>query len=219
MIGSGGSPYHFITLHAQFQTPRRPRRGGADRGGRPPEPSWGSSPPRRSAPGYSTRDNTISDLGASMPPESIIVEPSATIFNVTVILTGLLVIAGALLLFGAAWGRGVASLVGLFGVGVLGVGLFPGDDPVDHPISAMLAFVAGGLSAVAAVGAKVSPLPMHIDGPGGGRPPGSGPLLRPGAWEPLCGPGDRRSGEVGGVPDRPLDHRVRGASDGLGPSG
>jgi len=37
------------------------------------------------------------------------------------------------------------------------VGLFPGDDPVDHPISAMLAFVAGGLSAVAAVGAKVSP--------------------------------------------------------------
>jgi len=28
---------------------------------------------------------------------------------------------------------------------------------VDHPISAMLAFVAGGLSAVAAVGAKVSP--------------------------------------------------------------
>ena len=115
-----------------------------------------------------------------------------------------------------AWVLFSAALVLLM---IPGVGLFPGDDPVDHPISAMLAFVAGGLSAVAAVGAKVSPLPMHIDGPGGGRPPGSGPLLRPGAWEPLCGPGDRRSGEVGGVPDRPLDHRVRGASDGLGPSG
>lgn len=110
-------------------------------------------------PGYSTRDNTISDLGASMPPESIIARPSATIFNATMIATGLLVIAGALLLFGAAWsrGRGFALLVGLFGVGVLGVGLFPGHDPVAHPIFAMLAFVAGGLSAVAAAGATAPP--------------------------------------------------------------
>lgn len=94
-----------------------------------------------------------------MPPESIIVEPSATIFNATMIATGLLVIAGSLLLFGAAWmrGRGLAVLVSLFGFGVLGVGLFPGDDPVAHPIFAMLAFVAGGLSAVAAAGATAPP--------------------------------------------------------------
>jgi hypothetical membrane protein len=119
-------------------------------------------------PGYSTRENTISDLGASMPPESIIVEPSATIFNATMVVSGLLIIAGALLLlllFGAAGGRGrgrsrgfalLALLVGLFGVGVLGVGIFPGNNPVMHPIFSILAFVAGGLSAVAS-GRLVAP--------------------------------------------------------------
>ncbi|HOO54062.1 MAG TPA: DUF998 domain-containing protein, partial [Methanothrix sp.] len=117
-------------------------------------------------PGRSTRDKAISDLGASMPPESIIVEPSATIFNATMILTGLLVTAGALLLFGAAGGRSrgrsrgfaiLALLVGLFGVGVLGVGIFPGDNSTMHPIFSILAFVAGGLSAVAS-GRLVTPL-------------------------------------------------------------
>jgi len=55
-------------------------------------------------PGYSTRDEAISDLGASMLPESVALQPSATIFNATMILTGLLVITGALILFGAAGG-------------------------------------------------------------------------------------------------------------------
>jgi len=109
-------------------------------------------------PGYSTRENTtISDLGASMPPESVVVEPSATIFNAIMILTGLLVIAGAFLLFGAAWGRGLTILIGLFGAGVLGVGIFPGDNPAMHPLFSMLAFVAGGLSAVASSRVVVPP--------------------------------------------------------------
>jgi hypothetical membrane protein len=128
-------------------------------------------------PGCSTKDNTISDLGASMPPESIIVEPSATIFNATMILTGLLVIAGALLLFGAAggrgrgqgrgWGRGFAILVGLFGVGVLGAGIFPGNNPTMHPIFSILTFVAGGLSAVASGRRTASPFRYLSAGLGG----------------------------------------------------
>jgi len=116
-------------------------------------------------PGYSTRDNTISDLGASMPPESVVIEPSATIFNATMIVSGPLIIAGALLLFGAAGGRSrdrsrgfaiLALLVGLFGVGVLGVGIFPGNNPTMHPIFSILTFVAGGFSAVAS-GRQVAP--------------------------------------------------------------
>lgn len=55
-------------------------------------------------PGYSTRDKAISDLGASMPPESVALQPSTMIFNAAMILTGLLVISGALLLFGVAGG-------------------------------------------------------------------------------------------------------------------
>src|SRR2546423_8973351 len=45
--------------------------------------------------GYSTSRNDISDLGATRPPHSVIVQPSATIFDTTMILTGLLIIVAA----------------------------------------------------------------------------------------------------------------------------
>ena len=47
---------------------------------------------------YTTNANEISDLGATRPPGSVILQPSATIFNVTMIVTGLAVIAAAVLL-------------------------------------------------------------------------------------------------------------------------
>ena len=101
-------------------------------------------------PGYSTARNAISDLGASEPPNSVILQPSATIFNLTMIVTGLLVLASALVLgrAGFVW---VATLpLGLFGLGALLVGIFPGNWGTVHALSALLTFVAGAVAAIAA---------------------------------------------------------------------
>lgn len=49
--------------------------------------------------------------------------------------------------------------LGLLGLGVLGVGLFPGNVPVLHPIFALVAFVSGGVAAVLA--SKVTTAPFR----------------------------------------------------------
>ena len=108
-------------------------------------------------PGYSTSQNTISDLGASLPPESIIKQPSATIFNSAMMLSGLLIIAAAYCVHRSLGVRLVTIPVGLFGIGVLGVGIFPGNYGDLHGIFALLTFVAGGLSAVVAVKVETPP--------------------------------------------------------------
>lgn len=100
-------------------------------------------------PGYSTAQSEISDLGATRPPASIIHQPSATIFNITMIAGGLLVLAASLFLY---YDRRIwtsALLPALLGIGVLGVGLFPGNIALLHPVFALMAFTAGGLSALA----------------------------------------------------------------------
>lgn len=109
-------------------------------------------------PGYSTSQNTISDLGATLPPDSIIVEPSATIFNTTMVVSGLLIIAAAYCIQSAFRKRAFAALLGLFGTGVLGVGVFDGSYGDIHAIFALLTFLAGGLSAVASYGMQRAPL-------------------------------------------------------------
>src|SRR3954454_23702047 len=44
---------------------------------------------------YSTHADTLSHLGASEPPNSIVTEPSAAIFDITMLVTGALILAGA----------------------------------------------------------------------------------------------------------------------------
>ena len=109
-------------------------------------------------PGYSTAQNAISDLGATLPPDSIIVEPSATIFNTTMIVSGLLIIAAAYCIHRAFRRRGLTMLLGLFGTGVLGVGIFDGSYGDIHAIFALLTFLAGGLSAIASYRIQRAPL-------------------------------------------------------------
>lgn len=109
-------------------------------------------------PGYSTAQNTISDLGASLPPNSIIIEPSATIFNTSMLVSGLLMIASAYCIYHAFRRPVIASLIGLFGIGVSGVGIFDGSYGNIHAIFALLAFLAGGLSAVASSRIQGAPL-------------------------------------------------------------
>ncbi|MCD1293530.1 DUF998 domain-containing protein [Methanocella sp. CWC-04] len=97
---------------------------------------------------YTTSNNMISDLGATEPPNSKIYQPSATIFNMTMILAGIMVLTGTYFL-SREYKDWVAILpIGLFGLGVLGVGIFPGNVNPQHPLFAMAAFIGGGLSAI-----------------------------------------------------------------------
>jgi len=108
-------------------------------------------------PGYSTSANEISDLGATQPPQSLVVQPSATIFNTTVMACGVLVILGAFFLYGSFRSRAVAVSMGLFGVGVLGVGVFPGNYGNLHAGFALLAFIVGAVAAILAYKVETAP--------------------------------------------------------------
>ena len=99
------------------------------------------------SPTYTTHNSMISDLGDTEPPNSIITQPSATIFNLSMILTGILVLSGNFL-FQYSDKKLVLMLFGLLGLGVLGVGVFPGDINPQHPIFAILTFISGGLAAI-----------------------------------------------------------------------
>lgn len=103
---------------------------------------------------YTTHDNEISDLGATRPPNSIIRQPSARIFNATMLTSGALVITAAAMLQRSRAPRRTWITTGLLGIGVFGVGVFPGNY-APHGIFAMLAFVSGGLAALLA-GTRVS---------------------------------------------------------------
>jgi hypothetical membrane protein len=108
---------------------------------------------------YTTFDNEISDLGATKPPDSVILQPSATIFDVTMVVTGLAIAVAAVLLLRTGVARRLAIPTLLAGVGVLGVGVFPGNVGSIHPWFALLAFVAGGVAALTT--AFVTPAPLR----------------------------------------------------------
>lgn len=97
---------------------------------------------------YTTFDNEISDLGATRPPDSIIREPSATVFNTLMMVTGVMLLAAAFFLHQTFHSRRVTISSALMGLGVLGVGIFPGNYEALHPLFALMAFVCGGFAAV-----------------------------------------------------------------------
>jgi len=103
--------------------------------------------------GYSVADNYISDLG---------VGPSALVFNSSVFLFGLLVVIAAYLIWrGVVAGVGakiVAVLFFIAGIGVMGVGVFTEDAGAIHWVVSMIAFLFGGLSAIAAYKLEKTPL-------------------------------------------------------------
>ena len=108
--------------------------------------------------GYTTAHSEISDLGATVQPHSVSYQPSADIFNATMGGAGLLVLAATGLLH-AACRRFAASVpLALFGLGLVGIGIFPGNRVPYHSLCSMLAFLAGGVSAIAAAGICRGPL-------------------------------------------------------------
>ncbi len=98
---------------------------------------------------YSTRDNYISELGAPTPPETVRPEPSAAIFNYTLIITGILILIASFFVQKVFRKVLITIPIVLYGTGILGVGIFPGDKAPWHGILALVVFVAGSLSSIA----------------------------------------------------------------------
>ncbi len=107
---------------------------------------------------YTTFANTISDLGGTKPPDSVVLQPSAAIFDIAMVATGGLILAAALLLY-RAWGSMAVTIpMAVLGIGVLGVGIFPGNRMPVHEVFALTAFTAGGLATVLSARAQQAPL-------------------------------------------------------------
>ncbi len=97
---------------------------------------------------FTTRENYISELAAALPPGTPTPQPSGTIFNLSMILSGLLIMPAAVLTF-MAYRRPLCTVfIFLFGLGLLGVGLFPGNVAPWHGIFAHVIFLSGGMGAV-----------------------------------------------------------------------
>ena len=97
---------------------------------------------------FTTGGNEISDLGGTRPPDGLVFQPSATIFNVSMIVIGVLLTVASLFVHRAFVRRSVTIPLAVLGLGALGVGVFPGNTGAPHAIFAMATFVAGGVVAV-----------------------------------------------------------------------
>jgi hypothetical membrane protein len=106
---------------------------------------------------YTTHADTLSHLGASEPPHSVVTQPSGTIFDATMLVTGALILAGAWFVYRAVRRTAVGIFIALLGVGVFGVGIFPLTHPGQHTVFALTAFFAGGIAVILSARGTVQP--------------------------------------------------------------
>ena len=104
---------------------------------------------------YGTAHNQISDLGSTWDPGGKVYEPSATIFNTTMLITGPMIAVAAGFLYRASRRRAVTIALGVLGLGIFLVGIFHGhmingefSNKGVHPIVSMVAFVSGPIAAL-----------------------------------------------------------------------
>ncbi|ACL17732.1 DUF998 domain-containing protein [Methanosphaerula palustris] len=110
-------------------------------------------------PGYSTSENQISDLGTSAESlDDTIPPPSALIFDGAMVLVGLMTLGASVCLHRTFEDLVVTIPLSLLGIGLTGVGIFNGSFGTIHALFALLIFIAGGLSAIAAARVERSPL-------------------------------------------------------------
>jgi hypothetical membrane protein len=107
---------------------------------------------------YNTRDSYISELGAPLSPETIKSEPSATIFNYSMIISGLMIMVATFFIQRIFKKLIVSIPLGLFGLGITGVGIFPGNIAPWHGIFALVLFIAGGVGAITSYKILSAPL-------------------------------------------------------------
>lgn len=98
-------------------------------------------------PGYHV-SQVISDLG---------VGSTALIFNVTIFIFGILLIAAAYLLLKAGTNIWFTALMALIGIGEVCVGIFPETTRTPHMIAATIVFVCGGIIAIMSF--RIFPVP------------------------------------------------------------
>lgn len=108
---------------------------------------------------YSVSLNMISNLGSTPPPDSIIRQPSATIFDHTLMLAGILIILGTYLLRSLKQNSFLIAAI-MMGIGTFGVGIFPAFHAIVHPLVALAAFLSGAVAAI--VSAKITKLPFSL---------------------------------------------------------
>lgn len=99
-------------------------------------------------PHYSISLNMISNLGSTPPPTDVVLQPSATIFDYSLVIAGGLVVIGGALLQKLYRRRQVTIPTIIMGAGVMGVGVFPAFHVLLHPLVALIAFLGGGLAAI-----------------------------------------------------------------------
>ena len=100
--------------------------------------------PRR----YTTFANTISDLSGTEPPHSVMLEPSRTIFIATMLVAGVLVLVGTRFLARVVERRRLVVAMSVFGVGLVGIGIFPGNVEGWHPLFALACFIGGSVAVI-----------------------------------------------------------------------
>ncbi|WP_164704631.1 DUF998 domain-containing protein [Blastococcus litoris] len=112
---------------------------------------------------YDVHSNTVSDL-AAMRPDDLVRQPSAAIFNVTMIVAGALIVTAAVLLHRSR-ARLLETLpVAGLGIGMIGVGLFPGNTVMAvHQAVSLATFLCGGLAAILTARLSAPALrPVHV---------------------------------------------------------
>ena len=110
-------------------------------------------------PNYSTSQNYISDLGATCRSGTcIIVQPSAFIFNGSIIVLGVLSVISAYYLQNAFRRKVFSLFVLVAGLGAIGVGLFPENTGIIHLVVSFITFVFIGLASIMSYRIVTSPL-------------------------------------------------------------
>jgi hypothetical membrane protein len=97
---------------------------------------------------YNTFANSISDLSGTEPPNSFMVQPDRMIFIATMAVCGLLVLTSVYLLWDIVRRRRFLVALGIFGVGLVGIAVFPGNVAGWHPVFAFTCFFGGASAAI-----------------------------------------------------------------------
>jgi hypothetical membrane protein len=159
---------------------------------------------------YTTHTNTVSHLGASEPPHSVVLQPSAAIFDITMLVTGAMIVVGAWFAYRALRRKAVLIPTALLGVGTFGVGVFPLTHPALHTLFAFTAFLAGGIAVV--LSSRVTTAPFRYLWTTLGAIALGATVLALDAfrgWAPLVELGEGGLGALDRVPDRPVARGLR----------
>lgn len=97
---------------------------------------------------YSTFANSISDLSGTEPPNSYMVGQNRLMFIVTMAVCGVLVLTATYLLAQVVHRRRFIVAMTAFGIGLVGISVFPGNVAGYHPLFAFTCFLGGSAAAI-----------------------------------------------------------------------